>query len=1091
MSKKSYIPLLAVFGAIMLVVVAAIAPSQLFPGRDFVYAQTSTVTDNATLSGLSLSGGVELSPAFADTMMTYSARAASGTNQVTVTTESDNPQATVTISPSDQDSGTTGDQVLLRGGQNRVITVTVRSEDRTVTETYTVTVYQERTTLSDNDNLSALSLNGVTLSTRFASSKTMYTGRAAYTTDETTVSHRADIGAMVAISAETGADTPVTEDSDDAAGYQVDLPTAGAVTTITVTVTAEDGGTPAKIYMVEVYRENLVKSDNASLDTVTNDGLELTEADGMDFTGTELEGFTDSETSYLTSYPNVRVEDDIRAVTVAASPVHPGAVAVISPSDQDSDNTGHQVNLTRGAKTNITVEVTAEDGTTKTYSITIYRERRVPSNDDTLSMLNLSDMTLSPAFDSGKTSYIGRVEYSTDKTTVSYRADIGAMLAISAALGSNTPVTEDSSDAAGYQVDLAAGGITTITASVTAEDGGTPAKTYMVEVYRENLVRSDDPSLAETTGLTLTDGDGTGGTITVENFTYAATIKPYPNVRVANGVSAVTVAVDTEHDGAVAVITPSDQDSLSSGHQVLLGSGAKTDITVEVTAEDETTTDTYSVTIYRERRVLSDDTDLSALSLSGMTLSPEFASNKASYMGRAEYTTAKTTVSYTADIGAEMVAISAVTGTTTVTEDSDDADGYQVDLTPGAVTTITMTVTAENDTSTTAVAYAIMVYRENLQPSDDARLAAADADPVGLTLMDDADSPTALDADENFVYMPTTKSYPNVRVENAVHTVTVDPATAHPGAMTVITPPDQDSLSSGHQVVLGSGAKTDITVEVTAEDGTTTETYSITIYRERRVLSDNADLSALSLSGVTLSPAFDPGKPEYTGTAAYSTDNTTVSSTADVGARMVAISAVTGTAAAIEEDADTVASGYQVGLTKGHATVITVMVTAEGDGPDDDQDPDTKNYKITVYRDAAPSSDATLQTLALSGITLSPAFDPATTAYTAEVETLEMTTVEAMATHPGATVEGTGMKTLTVGENVIMVTVTAEDETTETYTVTVTVMMEGTQTLLEIYDTNTNGRIDRAELREAIIHYIRGDIDTAQMREVIILYIRG
>ena len=56
--------------------------------------------------------------------------------------------------------------------------------------------------------------------------------------------------------------------------------------------------------------------------------------------------------------------------------------------------------------------------------------------------------------------------------------------------------------------------------------------------------------------------------------------------------------------------------------------------------------------------------------------------------------------------------------------------------------------------------------------------------------------------------------------------------------------------------------------------------------------------------------------------------------------------------------------------------------------------------------------------LMLSDVTLSPAFDPATTAYTAEAEDIEMTTVEAMATHPRATVEGTGMRTLTAGENV-------------------------------------------------------------------------
>ena len=49
--------------------------------------------------------------------------------------------------------------------------------------------------------------------------------------------------------------------------------------------------------------------------------------------------------------------------------------------------------------------------------------------------------------------------------------------------------------------------------------------------------------------------------------------------------------------------------------------------------------------------------------------------------------------------------------------------------------------------------------------------------------------------------------------------------------MAVVTPSDQDSLTPGHQVILSAGAKTDITIEVTAEDGTTTDTYSVTIYR--------------------------------------------------------------------------------------------------------------------------------------------------------------------------------------------------------------------------------------------------------------------
>ena len=89
--------------------------------------------------------------------------------------------------------------------------------------------------------------------------------------------------------------------------------------------------------------------------------------------------------------------------------------------------------------------------------------------------------------------------------------------------------------------------------------------------------------------------------------------------------------------------------------------------------------------------------------------------------------------------------------------------------------------------------------------------------------------------------------------------------------------------------------------------------------------------------------------------------------------------------------------------------------------------------------ETSPSSDATLRTLSLSGLTLVPGFGPATTEYTAEVDVLARTTVTAMATHPAAMVEGTGVRPLVAGENVITVTVTAEDGSTQIYTVVVTV----------------------------------------------------
>ena len=93
-----------------------------------------------------------------------------------------------------------------------------------------------------------------------------------------------------------------------------------------------------------------------------------------------------------------------------------------------------------------------------------------------------------------------------------------------------------------------------------------------------------------------------------------------------------------------------------------------------------------------------------------------------------------------------------------------------------------------------------------------------------------------------------------------------------------------------------------------------------------------------------------------------------------------------------------------------------------------------------------PSTDATLRSLTLSGVTLD--FDPATTTYTAQVgNDLAETTVTPTVNHHGATyvvrldgaVDDDGTVPLSVGENVISVVVTAEDgETNRTYSVTVT-----------------------------------------------------
>ncbi|MCL2462749.1 MAG: cadherin-like beta sandwich domain-containing protein, partial [Defluviitaleaceae bacterium] len=87
----------------------------------------------------------------------------------------------------------------------------------------------------------------------------------------------------------------------------------------------------------------------------------------------------------------------------------------------------------------------------------------------------------------------------------------------------------------------------------------------------------------------------------------------------------------------------------------------------------------------------------------------------------------------------------------------------------------------------------------------------------------------------------------------------------------------------------------------------------------------------------------------------------------------------------------------------------------------------------------ALSSDASLSALSIDQGTLTPGFGAETLAYTADVEnSVDSITVTATASDPKATVTGDGAHSLDVGENIITVTVRAEDGTTRDYTITVT-----------------------------------------------------
>jgi hypothetical protein len=194
-------------------------------------------------------------------------------------------------------------------------------------------------------------------------------------------------------------------------------------------------------------------------------------------------------------------------------------------------------------------------------------------------------------------------------------------------------------------------------------------------------------------------------------------------------------------------------------------------------------------------------------------------------------------------------------------------------------------------------------------------------------------------------------------------------------------------------------------IDVTAEDGSTTVTYTVTV---RRASSD-ATLSSLTVSAGTLSPSFSSGTTNYTVNVGSGTGSITLTATANHAGATVS-----------GDGTKTINTGDNT---------FNITVTAE-DGLT------TGTYTVTVRR---ASSDATLSSLTVSAGTLSPAFNSGIAGYTVNVGNGTGSIIlTATANHAGATVSGDGTKTLNTGDNTFNIVVTAEDGlTTGTYTVTV------------------------------------------------------
>ncbi len=628
-----------------------------------------------------------------------------------------------------------------------------------------------------------------------------------------------------------------------------------------------------------------------------------------------------------------------------------------------TSGTARTVSLSVGSNP-IPVEVTAQDGTTiKTYTITV--TRAAPSTNANLSSLAISQGTLSPSFASGTTSYTASVANNVTSLTVTPTvSNTNATVTVNGA-------TVTSGNASG-SIALAVGS-NTITTVVTAEDG-TTTQTYTVTV-----TRAAPPSTnADLSALSISSGTlspafasgTTNYTASVNNATTSLTVTP----TLADATASVTV-------NGVAV------SSGNASGAIALNVGSNTIATV-VTAQDGTTTKSYTITV---TRAANSNNNLGGLSISSGTLSPTYNSATPSYTASVSNATTSITVTPTTAVNTASVTVNGNAVTSGNASQS-------IPLNVGS-NTITITVTAQNGSPKT---YTITVTRA----------VSINANLTNLVLSQGILSPT---------FASGTTSY-TASVGYNISSLTVTPTVADSAASVTVNGVAVSSGNASQSIALNVGDNT-ITTIVTAQDGTTTKTYTTTV--TRAAATNNANLANLLISAGTLSPAFDATVTSYTASVNDATSNISVTPTTDDPNAVVRI------------DSNLVTSGTAtiVGLATGNNSIV-IEVTAS--------DNSIKTYTLQVKRLQNPN----LSNLTISAGTLNPVFDTATTSYTATVNYSSSTiqvTPTTITTPQQLTVAGINATSATattvplaVGSNTIPVVITMTDGTTQTYTITVT-----------------------------------------------------
>ncbi len=467
-----------------------------------------------------------------------------------------------------------------------------------------------------------------------------------------------------------------------------------------------------------------------------------------------------------------------------------------------------------------------------------------------------------------------------------------------------------------------------------------------------------------------------------------------------------TVNAPTSATSVTVIAVPKDNTAIvtidgvvTSQRSVTLGGPGSTKtilIVVETLNGLETT---YTVTV---TRLLSSDNNLSALTVTSGSLAPAFTSSTLDYTVNVATNITSVTVSATkSDPNAVISGDLPSQGQATI-----QLDG------PGTNKVISVIVTAPNGDSK---AYRITVNRA--APSSNNNLSALSVTPGSLV-------PT---------FAANTLSY-TVNVATTVTSVDVSATKADADAVMSGDLTAGTGIATGQATIPldGPGTSKAVSITVTAPSGAS-QTYTVTV--NRAAPSSDNNLSALSVTPGSLDPTFAANTLSYTVNVATTVTSVDVSAT--------------------KADADAVMSGdvtAGTGIATGQATipldgpgtskVVSITVTAPSGA--------SQTYAVTVNR-AAPSSDANLAALTVTGGPLVPDFAPNTTIYTVDVPssvdsvTVSATKSDSNAVMSGDLTAGTGVPAgqatfplIPLFPRTVSITVTAPNGDSKIYSVTIT-----------------------------------------------------